>query len=324
MKKLLLIEDHPEIRENTAEILQLAGYEVFTAENGKIGVELARQNQPDLIVCDVMMPVLDGYGVLHLLQRDPNLQHVPFIFLTAKSERADHRKAMELGADDFVSKPFTEMELLTAIETRLQKASNLVVAGHFSRLGGIKERKAWSSRVFGLPSVRRFSVKKRSSIFQEGNLAQQLVLVEKGIVKTSCTNSFGKVLILDLFLSGEMAGLQDVLLNQTYSCSAESVTEVDLAVIAQHDLQEYLDQHPKEAESLAPFLAHDLVLRQKQLLDMAYTPMRERVEELMERLEQRLEEHHLGEVNSYFTREELAQMAGTATESLIRVLGGKQ
>lgn len=324
MKKILLIEDHPEIRENTAEILQLAGYEVATAENGKIGVEQARANVPDLIVCDVMMPVLDGYGVLHLLQRDANLQHVPFIFLTAKSERADHRKAMELGADDFVSKPFTEMELLSAIETRLTKASHFIPAGNFSRLGGAKERKSWAAKLFAIPQVRRFSVKKRNSIFQEGNLAQQLVLVEKGIVKVSCTNSFGKVLILDLHFKGEMVGLQDVLLNQTYSASAESVTDVDLAVIAQQDLQEFLDQHPKEAESLAPFLANDLINRQKQLLDMAYTPMRERVEELMERLEDQLAQNQLDNAQKYFTREELAQMAGTATESLIRVLGGKQ
>lgn len=324
MKRILLIEDHPEIRENTAEILQLAGYEIFTAENGKIGVEMARAKQPDLIVCDVMMPVLDGYGVLHMLQRDQALQHVPFIFLTAKSERADHRKAMELGADDFVSKPFTEMELLTAIEIRLTKAANLVPAGVFSRLGGEKERKSWASKLFAIPQVRRFSVKKRNSIFQEGNLSQQLVMVERGIVKTSCTNSFGKVLILDLHFKDDLVGLQDVLINKTYSSSAESVTDTDLAVIGQKDLQEYLDQHPKEAESLAPFIAHDLVQKQKQLLDMAYTPMRERVEELMERLENLLEKNGLTDMQKYFTREELAQMAGTATESLIRVLGGKQ
>lgn len=324
MKKILLIEDHPEIRENTAEILQLAGYEVSTAENGKLGVEQARQQIPDLIVCDVMMPILDGYGVLHLLQRDAQLQHIPFIFLTAKSERADHRKAMELGADDFVSKPFTEMELLSAIETRLAKAAQVVPASNFARLGGARERKTWASRLFSLPTVRRFSVKKRNSIFQEGNLSQQLVFIEKGIVKTFCTNSFGKVLITDLFFKDDMVGLPDVLLNQTYSCSAESVTDVELAVISQHDLQEYLDKHPKEGESLGLFLAHDLVVRQRQLLDMAYTPMRERVEELMERLEEQLQSRGLEESQRYFTREELAQMAGTATESLIRVLGGKQ
>src|SRR5438045_802968 len=121
MKNLLLIEDNDEIRENTAEILELAGYKVSTAENGKVGVEQALEKKPDLIICDVMMPVLDGYGVLHLLNKNPELKGIPFIFLTAKSERSDFRKGMEMGADDYVTKPFTDIELLTAIESRLNK-----------------------------------------------------------------------------------------------------------------------------------------------------------------------------------------------------------
>ena len=87
MLRVLLIEDNDEIRENTAEILELANYKVDTAPNGKIGVEKALENAPDLIICDVMMPVLDGYGVLHLIQKNENLKTIPFIFLTAKSEK---------------------------------------------------------------------------------------------------------------------------------------------------------------------------------------------------------------------------------------------
>src|SRR5688572_27603161 len=105
---ILLIEDNNEIRENTAEILELASYKVTTAENGKAGVEKALKDKPDLIICDIMMPVLDGYGVLHLVNKNPGLASVPFIFLTAKSERADYRKGMEMGADDYISKPFTD------------------------------------------------------------------------------------------------------------------------------------------------------------------------------------------------------------------------
>src|SRR6187397_733593 len=121
MKKILLIEDNDNIRENTAEILQLANYNVFTAADGKLGVEAALKNKPDLIICDIMMPVLDGYGVLHLLHKNPTLQNTPFIFLTAKSERAEMRKGMELGADDYLTKPFQGTELLNAVESRLRK-----------------------------------------------------------------------------------------------------------------------------------------------------------------------------------------------------------
>lgn len=87
MKKILLIEDNTEIRENTSEILELAGYQVLTAPNGKVGVELAQHEKPDLIVCDIMMPELDGYGVLHILSKSPDTSTVPFIFLTAKRRR---------------------------------------------------------------------------------------------------------------------------------------------------------------------------------------------------------------------------------------------
>ncbi len=121
MKKILLIEDNPDIRENTSEILELDGYEVLTAENGKIGVDLAIKEIPDLIICDIMMPVLDGYGVLHLLSKNKETTDIPFIFLTAKAERSDFRKGMEMGADDYITKPFDDVELLSAIESRLRK-----------------------------------------------------------------------------------------------------------------------------------------------------------------------------------------------------------
>ena len=123
MKTILLIEDNQDIRENTAEILELASYKVITAENGKIGVNMAMSEKPDLIICDIMMPVLDGYGVLHLLSKNDEVAGIPFIFMTAKSERSDFRKGMEMGADDYITKPFDDIELLNAIEARLKKSA---------------------------------------------------------------------------------------------------------------------------------------------------------------------------------------------------------
>ena len=120
-RTILIIDDHDEIRENTAEILELAGYKTLTAENGKRGVDIAIKEKPALIVCDIMMPELDGYGVLHLVRKNEDTQNIPFIFLTAKTERADFRKGMEMGADDYITKPFDDIELLNAIEIRLKK-----------------------------------------------------------------------------------------------------------------------------------------------------------------------------------------------------------
>ena len=125
MKKILIIEDNDDIRENLAEILELAGYEAHTAENGKKGVEKAEQIVPDLILCDVMMPVLDGYGVLSIVNKKPVLADIPFVFLTAKAEKTDFRYGMNLGADDYITKPFETNELLSVIEMRLVKSDKI-------------------------------------------------------------------------------------------------------------------------------------------------------------------------------------------------------
>ncbi len=122
MKKILVIEDEPEMRRNLATILRLEKYQPVTAENGRIGVELATADPPDLILCDVMMPELDGYGVLQALRLDARLALIPFIFLTAKGEKQDLRSGMNLGADDYLTKPVAKADLLRAIAARLRRS----------------------------------------------------------------------------------------------------------------------------------------------------------------------------------------------------------
>ncbi|WP_017660696.1 hybrid sensor histidine kinase/response regulator [Baaleninema simplex] len=125
MGKILIIEDEQDIREIVVEILSEADYETLEAENGAVGIELASQHSLDLIICDVMMPELDGYGVLRALRQNPVTQTVPFIFLTAKAEKTQIRQGMELGADDYLPKPFTIAELLATVATRLEKKAAL-------------------------------------------------------------------------------------------------------------------------------------------------------------------------------------------------------
>ena len=125
MPTILLIEDNADIRENTGEILEMAGYTVLMAENGQAGVETALATRPDLVVCDIMMPVLDGYGVLQIFNQHPQLTGVPFIFLTSKTYRADHRRGMALGADDYLNKPFEKADLLSAVSGRLSRFQHL-------------------------------------------------------------------------------------------------------------------------------------------------------------------------------------------------------
>jgi CRP/FNR family transcriptional regulator, polysaccharide utilization system transcription regulator len=201
-KKILLIEDNPDVRENTAEILELAKYTVLTAENGKLGVEKAQDEKPDLIICDIMMPVLDGYGVLFMLSKNPDTASIPFIFLTAKAERTDFRKGMEMGADDYVTKPFSETELLNAVESRLKKAE--IIKTEYSK--GIEGIEEFMSEVKGIEDIQRVSekqvirdYKKKELIFSEGSYPHGLCFINKGKVKTFKTNSDGKEFITGLY-----------------------------------------------------------------------------------------------------------------------------
>ena len=183
MEKILLIEDNEALRENTAEILSLANYEVATAENGKMGVEMAMANPPDLIVCDIMMPVLDGYGVFQIISKNPELQHIPFIFLSAKSERNDLRKGMEMGADDYITKPFSDSELINAIRARLEKIQIL-------RKQGGKGIDTWYQIISDLGNKDEMHTalenhdiiqfKKKQIIYSEGQHPNKLYYIQTG------------------------------------------------------------------------------------------------------------------------------------------------
>jgi DNA-binding NarL/FixJ family response regulator len=127
MKKILVIEDEPEMRRNLTTVLRLEKFHPLHAENGRVGVELAKKERPDLILCDVMMPELDGYGVIAALRGDAKTAAIPFIFLTAKGEKPDIRAGMNLGADDYLTKPVAKSDLLDAIRSRLERASQQTV-----------------------------------------------------------------------------------------------------------------------------------------------------------------------------------------------------
>lgn len=319
MKKILLIEDNHDVRENTSEILSLANYNVVTAENGKIGVELAQKEKPDLIICDIMMPELDGYGVLHILSKNEHTANIPFIFLTAKTEKTDIRKGMNLGADDYLTKPFDDTDLLNAIEARLRKNAMLQKQYEVSAEGldnFIRDAK----QVLNLKDLGKDkkvkSYKKKTEIYSEGDMPLSVYFVKSGNVKTFKSHPDGKELIIKLYAANDFFGFEPVLENENYRESAVAMQDTELVVIARHDFMLMIQSHPDVSKSFINLLCKKVAEREEQLLNLAYNSVRQRTAEAL------LKSETLKDAKSAITisREDLAKMVGTASESVIRVL----
>ena len=323
MKIILLIEDNVEIRENTAEILELANYKVVSAANGKLGVKIALELKPDLIVCDVMMPELDGYGVLHLLNRNSELAGIPFIFLTAKADRDDFRKGMEMGADDYVTKPFTDIELLNAIEARFRK-TDVQKKSYESNEQGIKELLNDVNAVATLEDLTAYgnvnSYVKKQSIYQEGKYPNQLFYIKSGKVKTYKTSDTGKELTIDLYKEGDFIGYTALLENSKYNETAEALDNSELCVISKEDFQTLIESNPVVAQKFIQLLAKNVSEKVNQSLSLAYNSLRKRVANALIQLQDTYKTSEAGNFSMHISRADIANIAGTATESLIRTL----
>ncbi len=319
MKKILVIEDNPEVRENTSEILSLANYSVISAENGKAGVDLAQREMPDLIICDIMMPELDGYGVLHILSKNEQTSGIPFIFLTAKAEKNDIRKGMDLGADDYLTKPFDDTDLLNAIEARLRKNSMQQKQYDVSAEGldnFIKDaRQVLNIKDLGKDKkVKIF--KKKSEIFSEGDMPLNVFFVKSGNVKTFKSHPDGKELIINLYTANDFFGFEPILENENYRESAVAMQDSELITISRYDFMLMIQSQPDVSKSFINLLCKKVAQRETQLLNLAYNSVRQRTAEAL------LKSVTLKDSKSIITisREDLAKMVGTASESVIRVL----
>jgi CRP-like cAMP-binding protein len=323
MKKILLIEDNYDIRHNTAEILELSNYQVFLAENGKVGVEMAMEFSPDLIICDIMMPVLDGYGVLHAVHKNELIKNTPFIFLTAKTERSDFRKGMELGADDFVTKPFSGTELLNAVDSRLNKIGLLKqeLSSDLQNLQNLLKVSEDDNALQSLKDDRNINVyKKKQVIYTQGNHPNRLYYVLKGKVKTYKRNEDGKELVTDLYSSGDFLGYIALMEETVYKDTAEALEESELAIIPKEEFEDILNNNKEVSRNFIKLLAKNISNKENQLLGLAYNSLRKKVAEALILLQRK---YQLAVEDNFvidISRESLATIAGTATESLIRTL----
>lgn len=320
LTKILVIEDNTDIRESVCEILSLAGYSMLEASNGKQGVEMALVTLPDLILCDITMPDLDGYGVLHLLHKNPQTTNIPFIFITASAERTDLRKGMEMGADDFLTKPFGRLELLNTIECRLIKREHQQES--FSK--PVDQLATVDIKKDGIVAFKKIinerkgrNYKKKHTVYYEGDRATGAYLVLTGKIKTVKMNADGRELMTGMYEADDFLGINAILYNETYTDSATVLEDCELCFFSKEQLEDLLALYPDVACKFLKILSEEVRHKDAQLLNLAYQSVRKRIAESILRI--------FGSNKKAIdcisvSRDDLAAMSGTASETVSRTL----
>jgi len=323
MKTILVIEDNLKVRNNIAEILELSNYKVLTAAEGKTGVEIALKENPDLIVCDIMMPVLDGYGVLHLLNKHKETYGVPFIFLTAKSEKADFRKGMEMGADDYITKPFDGIELLNAIEIRLKKSESLNASAGQSKeqVSDFIDAARQTGNVQLISDEREVAdYKKKHVLYNEGHRPHSVFYLISGKIKAYKSNEDGKEFITNIYTRGDFFGYNFILENINYTENTEILEDAEVMLIPKEDFLALLTNDTQIAKQFIRLVTKNILVKEDALINMAYNSLRKKVAfgliQVLEKFRKDKDDKEIVELS----RDNLAQVTGVATESLIRTL----
>ncbi len=319
MTKILIIEDNDDIRENVMEILTLAGYSVFEANNGKTGAELAMKHVPDLILCDIMMGDLDGYGVLHLLNKHTDTKAIPFIFMTAKSERSDIRKGMELGADDYLTKPFDDTELLNAIESRLRKrqVQQEFYSTAIEKLSELVQAKDGLSELNAALEERKIrAFKKGQVIYYDGDRAGSIWFVIEGRIKATKMAEDGRELLTGLFEADDFIGINTLFSDGIYLDTATAAEDCQLCNFPREQFEAFIRLYPDVAEKFIKILSNQIRQQEEQLMQMAYQSVRKRISESIVRLCRQSGSSDVVTVS----RIDLAAMSGTAPETVSRTL----
>lgn len=323
MKTILIIEDDVVLRENTAELLELANYKVIKASNGKTGVTLAKKEKPDLIICDIMMPELDGYAALEMLLKNKSTKHIPFIFLSAKAEREDVRKGMNLGADDYITKPFTEDDLISAIESRLARVSILQELRANQNIERLQFNESEIKTLNDLKNFfddygEKFTFNKEAVIYHEGDHSNYIYLINRGAVKCYRIDEKGKELITALYKEDDLFGYTSFTKNISHRETATAIADTKLVGISIIDFNDILDKNHKVLLELIDLLTDDLSIVKEQLLQMAYGTVNKKTASTILKFAEKINRKPDDPIK--ISRNDLASVAGIAPETLIRAL----
>ena len=318
--KILIIEDNHDVRENLSEILVLSGYESVTAVNGKEGVQAALREMPNLILCDVMMPELDGYGVLRILSRNPATSQIPFIFLTAKTELADVRRGMTLGADDYITKPFDDVELLDTIEMRLSKSrsagSSTIHSGTLINLPNDKQLLDSLPEHFMEAESRL--IRKKDLLYAEGQTCRNVFILKSGRAIASKIDDYSKEVITHLYKPPMIIGISSVFTGQRYRETVKVFEDLEVIPVKKDDFIHFALTHPAAAYYFLHQISMDQLKADEKLLLQAFGSVRMKLASTLCDLFASYEKK--GKAVITISREDLANMAGTAKETIIRCL----
>ncbi|AUP81330.1 response regulator [Flavivirga eckloniae] len=321
MKKVLLIEDDTVLKENTLELLELSNYEVITAPNGEVGVDLAVNDIPDVIVCDIMMPEMDGYRVFEILSENEKTKYIPFIFLSAKAEHTDIRKGMNMGADDYITKPFSEEDLICTIESRLAKASILKDWRDKPVLQTTEENQIKTLndlKNFFDDNGKQYNYNSEDIVYNEGDHSNFIYLITKGLIKTYKLNEQGKELTTALYKEDDLFGYTSFAQNIPYRETAKAIKDSQLAAISKSEFRDLLDHNHEVAIALIQLLTDNLAGVKNQLLQMAYSSVNKKTAKTLVEFAKKMNRKPEDPIK--ISRSDLASVAGIATETLIRTM----
>ena len=318
--KILIIEDNRDVRENLGEILTLSGYETKTAANGKEGVQAALADIPDLILCDIMMPELDGYGVLRILSKNEMTSHIPFIFLSAKTELIDIRRGMTLGADDYITKPFDDVELLDTIAVRLKKKQDAPASAKAATT--LINLPAGEQIIKNIPQNLLENetrlVRKKDLLFSEGQTCRNVFVIQTGRAIATKIDDYSKEVVTRLYQSPMIIGLASAFSGQRYLETVRAFEDLEVIPIKRDDFLQYvLHDHAASYYFLSQLALYQSKADEKLLLQ-AFGSVRMKLAATLIDLYQSYETN--GKATIPVSREDLASMAGTAKETIIRCL----
>ena len=319
MQKILLIGPLQQLQENIGELLLLHQYQVILAANGKTGVAMAKEQHPDMILCEMSMTGIDGLGVLATIRKDPLLEKVPVIFLADKYNARLFREAMNLGADDYLIRPFSNNDLLQTVENRLQRYQYQTA---LPAPGPSPEQDHDLKRM-----IREFTENRNTMrlapqeiVYKDGGTPRYLYYISAGKVKTVKTHEDGKDLVIGLYKKGDFFGYVALLEETPYKATAVVMEEAEIVLIPRKDAEEIFNRTPYIITRFVKMLAQHLTEKEERLLGIAYDTLRKKVASALVHLRNKYQQPGGANFVINISREELATVAGTATESLIRTL----